>query len=225
MLWRGAGHVPVNRHEICAHTCPPAPKYESLPPHCLTDPTSCGQQQQKLKPAIAESRVVRLAVAVAATRAPARCCHCRYRWAAAGRGRQQATEEARDPTDWPEEGGCSPHSGPPALAEGLANRTQQVWVPRLVFRECRRVGLRVCASVPLSLHLLSWIIPAVVAETGVEYSERQQAREVRERVTSLQLSWPLRPNVSPPSNILPFSVKSCVCARYRPWRRLRTPRS
>ena len=83
--------------------------------------------------------------------------------------------------------------------------TSQFGATCMVFRECRRVCLRVCASVPLSLHLLSRIIPAVVAETGAEYSERQQARGVRERVTSLQLSWSLRPNISPPSNILPFS--------------------
>ena len=108
ILWRSAGHVPGKPRENRAHTCPPAPEWYSLPCHCPADPTSCGQQQQTLmllpSPGV---KPLRLAVATAATMDLGRCCHRRYRGAAAGRDRQQAAEETRDLVDRPEEGGCS----------------------------------------------------------------------------------------------------------------------
>ena len=119
----------------------------------------------KLRPAAADARAVavagvralRIAVATTATTKPARCCHRRCRWVAAGRDRQQAAEGVRDLSDWPEEGGCPPHSSLPALARQRVKGEPRV--SRFASWECRwtkekprasRVCVCVCACQPSS---------------------------------------------------------------------------
>ena len=200
------------------HTCPPDPKCCPSRPAALPIlPAAASRSRRASSPS--RGAVVAAAVATAAARESARCCHRRCLGAAESHERPYEAEGTREWPDRAEERACSPAGGLLVTCSAACTEAGLATLQREVFRVVRPCVWWV--PEPIS-PLLQSVCLAVIAVQSVGC--RPQWELASARAESLDYS-PGRSNCKSPLFHPSFRRINRVYVRSRPRRRRRTPRS